>query len=81
MAHEQWINKNDRGEAASANTVAHAPDFVRHDRGGSDDHWARAFGTPCARCGQLFEDEDFVRRRTGDEWVHERCPVEAVSPS
>ena len=38
MAHEQWIRNTERGQAASANTVAHAPDFVRHDRGPDDDN-------------------------------------------
>jgi hypothetical protein len=79
MPHEQWIRQNDRGEAASANTVAHAPDFVRHDRGEDDDHWARTFGAPCARCGGLIEEGDFVRRRSDDYWVHERCQSPALS--
>ena len=82
MAHEQWIKNTERGQAASATTVAHAPDFVRHDRGEADDHWARAFGTPCARCGQLIEEGDFVRRRASDDWVHEgRCPARVNRPA
>ena len=75
MAHEQWIRNTERGQAADAETVAHAPDFVRHDRGVEDEHWARAFGQPCARCGQLMEDDDFARRRGDGYWIHERCPV------
>lgn len=75
MAHEQWIKGTERGQAANADTVAHAPDFVRHDRGHEDEHWAHAFGHPCARCGQLMEDDEFARRRADGFWIHERCPV------
>lgn len=80
MAHEQWINPVERGQAASAMTVANAPDFVRHDRGLEDDHWARAFGAPCARCGALLEDHDFARRSGAGGWVHECCPAPRVIP-
>ena len=75
MAHEQWIRGTERGQAANSDTVAHAPDFIRHDRGGEDEHWAHAFGQPCARCGQLMEDDEFARRRADGYWIHERCPV------
>ena len=75
MAHEHWINPAERGDAANAVTVGHAPDFVRHDRGGEDDHWARALGAPCVRCGLLVEEHDFVRRRGSGGWVHESCPA------
>ena len=75
MAHELWIDHNDRGQAANALTVAHAPDFVRHDRGVEDEHWAHAFGAPCARCHRLIEEQENVRRRGDRAWVHERCPA------
>ena len=75
MAHEQWIRGTERGQAANSDTVAHAPDFVRHDRGVEDEHWAHAFGQPCARCGQLMEDDEFARRRADGFWIHERCPL------
>ena len=75
MAHEQWIRNTERGQAASATTVAHAPDFVRHDRGDADEHWARAYGHSCARCGQLMEEEQFARRRSDGFWIHESCPM------
>ena len=80
MTHEHWIRQTDRGEAASATQVAHAPDFVRRDRGDIDDHWARAFGAPCTRCQQLLEETDYARRRANGEWVHERCPVRYEPP-
>ena len=73
MAHEQWIKPTERGDAANAVTVAHAPDFKRHDRGVEDDHWARAFGAPCGRCGLLLEEHDFARRSAAGAWVHEHC--------
>jgi hypothetical protein len=75
MAHDQWIGRGDRGEAAASTQVAHAPDFVRHDRGDADDNWAHAFGAPCARCGRLLEESDMVRRRGTGDWVHQSCPV------
>jgi hypothetical protein len=75
MAHEQWILSTERGQAASATTAAHAPDFVRHDRGADDEHWAHAFGQPCARCGQLMEEDQFARRRADGFWIHELCPM------
>jgi hypothetical protein len=75
MAHEQWIRQTERGQAAEAIEVAHAPDFVRHNRGPEDEHWAHPFGAQCARCGHLMEEGDFARRRGDGSWVHERCPV------
>jgi hypothetical protein len=75
MAHENWIARGDRGEAAAATQVAHAPDFVRHDRGDGDDNWARAFGAACAKCDALIEEGDWVRRRGTGDWVHQQCPV------
>jgi hypothetical protein len=81
MAHEQWILNTERGQAASANTVAHAPDFVRHDRGPGDEHWMHAFGEQCARCGELIEEDDPVRRRGNGGWVHQRCPVRLTPPA
>jgi hypothetical protein len=75
MTHDRWIRGTERGQAADADTVAQAPDFVRHDRGHEDEHWAHAFGQPCARCGQLMEDDEFARRRADGYWIHERCPV------
>ena len=74
-AHDQWIRGTERGQAASANTVAHAPDFARHDRGPDDDNWMHAFGEQCAKCGELIEEEDLVRRRGNGGWVHQRCPA------
>jgi hypothetical protein len=73
MSHSRWIRQTDRGEAACADQVSHAPDYVRHDRGDVDDHWARVFGALCVRCGQLIEETDYARRRADDEWVHEHC--------
>jgi hypothetical protein len=72
-AHEQWIRQLDRGEAAAATQVAHAPDFARHDRGDEDDHWLHAMGALCERCGALIEEGDFVRRRAAGGWQHEDC--------
>lgn len=78
MAHDQWINRAERGDAANAVTVAHAPDFVRHDRGVEDDHWARALGAPCMRCGLLLEEYHYARRRASGGWVHESCPAPLI---
>jgi hypothetical protein len=75
VAHELWINAGERGQAASAVTAGRAPDFVRHDRGVEDDHWARAFGAPCNRCGTLLEETDYARRSAKGGWVHESCPA------
>jgi len=78
MAHDRWIRGTERGQAASSDTVAHAPDFARHDRGQEDEHWAHAFGQPCARCGRLMEDDEFARRRADGYWIHERCPARVL---
>jgi hypothetical protein len=75
MPYERWICGTDRGQAAAAAQVAHAPDFVRHDRGPEDDHWARVLGAICTRCAALIEPEEFVRRQADGEWVHEQCPM------
>ena len=51
-----------------------APDFVRADRGDTDDHWSRAVGQECGKCGTELTTKDFVRRRQDGTWVHESCP-------
>lgn len=51
-----------------------APDFVRGDRGDVDDHWSRAVGQACEKCGSELTARDFVRRRDDGTWVHENCP-------
>jgi hypothetical protein len=81
MAHDHWIPYGDRGAYASATTAAHAPDFVRHDRGPDDEHWAHAFAAICARCCQLIEDDAIVRRRLDGDYVHERCPLPLSRPA
>jgi hypothetical protein len=61
-----------------ATSAATAPDFVRHDRGAEDEHWAHAFGEACVRCTALIEEGDAVRRRGTGGWVHERCPARTL---
>lgn len=52
-----------------------APDFARPDRGEADDHWSRAVGQACRKCGVELTAKDYVRRRLDGTWVHENnCP-------
>ena len=61
--------------AAQATAATGAPDFARHDRGEGDDHWVRAAGEDCARCGQTIVEGAFVRRRADGGWAHQECPI------
>jgi hypothetical protein len=56
-----------------------APDFVRSDRGDADDHWSRAVGQECGKCGVELTTSDFVRRRHDGTWVHETCPTRSAT--
>jgi len=64
----------DPGARGGGQGATGAPDFVRSDRGDSDDHWSRAVGQECGKCGVKLATEDFARRRHDGTWVHESCP-------
>ena len=66
---------NARGARFGDQGVNIAPDFVRADRGDADDHWSRAAGQECGKCGVELTAKDFARRRQDGTWVHESCPT------
>ena len=51
-----------------------APDLAANDRGDVDDHWSRAVGQACGKCGAKLTADDYTRRRLDGTWVHEACP-------
>jgi len=68
------FERGEPGARAGAQAATGAPDFARHDRGDADDHWYRAVGQACGKCGAELSAIDFVRRRLDGTWVHDRCP-------
>jgi hypothetical protein len=46
-----------------------------------DDNEAHAPGETCARCGNLIQPDEDVRRRADGRWVHETCPTAAQAGS
>jgi hypothetical protein len=46
-----------------------------NEAGDYDDNELHAAGQTCARCGQVIEAGQDVRRRVDGQWVHEVCPI------
>ena len=70
---------NARGARFGDQGATGAPDFVRADRGDTDDHWSHAVGHECHKCGAELTAKDFVRRRHDGTWVHESCPPRSAT--
>jgi hypothetical protein len=52
----------------------HPVEHLDEDPSAWEDNELHAVGQTCARCGNLIEAGQEVRRRTDGRWVHEACP-------